>query len=150
MKSIYKTRIYRVLLNLLFGFGVAVFITAIASLFVKSSIIGFLLFAGVFAAYVWLIIINNLITIEIDGRTLRVKKGKKTEEYDIDKTSIRAVTKTSRGETSCKLYLTKEGGTEELIDCELIGITKFMELLAELGVGETVTKLNTSHQKDVE
>lgn len=150
MKSVYKSRPYRVFLNLLFGLGAAIFVTAIASFFVKSTITGFLLFIVVFAVYVWFIIINNLITIELDGHTLLVKKGKKTEEYYIDKTAIRAVTKTSRGETSCKLYLTKEGGTEELIDCELIGITKFMELLAELGVGETLTKLNTSYKKDVE
>ncbi|UTC78300.1 hypothetical protein E4O04_09910 [Treponema sp. OMZ 799] len=150
MKSVYKARPYRVFLNLLFGLGAAIFVTAIASFFVKSTVAGFLLFIVVFAAYVWFIIINNLITIELDGRTLLIKKGKKTEKYDIDKTSIRAVTKTSRGETSCKLYLTKEGGTEELVDCELIGITKFMELLEELGLGETVAKLNTSHQKDLE
>ncbi|UTC75895.1 hypothetical protein E4O03_04055 [Treponema sp. OMZ 792] len=150
MKSVYKARPYRVFLNLLFGLGAAIFVTAIASFFVKSTVAGFLLFIVVFAAYVWFIIINNLITIELDGRTLLIKTGKKTEKYDIDKTSIRAVTKTSRGETSCKLYLTKEGGTEELVDCELIGITKFMELLEELGLGETVAKLNTSHQKDLE
>lgn len=150
MKSIYKPQIYRLLLNLLFGLGTAILVTAIASLFVKSILVGILLFIGVFAGYVWLIILNNLITIEVEDRSLRIVKGKKTSEYDIQKTSIRAVTKTSRGETSCKLYLTKEGGTEDLVDCELIGVTKFMELLEELGVGEAVTKLNTSHQKDVE
>ncbi len=88
-----------------------------------------------------------MIVIETDGTTLTVKKGKKTTEYPLETTAIRAKTVTSSGDTECTLYLTRQGENEEIVDCELIGIGQFEQLLSDLGVGgaDSVTKLTTEN-----
>jgi len=103
------------------------------------------IFAAFFALYIWLVIIGNMIVIEVDDTTLTVKKGKKTDSYPLETTAIRAKTVTSSGDTECTLYLTRQGEKEEDVNCELIGIGQFEELLQDLGIGgpDSVTKLNT-------
>jgi len=93
-------------------------------------------FIAILAGYVWLVIINNIITIEVDDKTLTIKKGKKTDIYDIATTAVRAKIVTSTygrssagSDTECSLYLTRPGEEEVLVDCELIGISHFNELL---------------------
>lgn len=107
-----------------------------------------LIFAAAFAGYIWLVIIDNIIVIETDGNTLTVKKGKKVETYPINTTAVRAKTVTSSGDTECSLYLTRQGGQEVFVDCELIGVTQFMKLLGDLGItDDSVTKLDTANPK---
>ena len=85
-----------------------------------------------------------MIVIETDGNTLTIKKGKKIDTYSISATAIRAKTVSSGGDTECSLYLTRPGENEELIDCELIGITQFEKLLEDLGLNrDSITKLTT-------
>ena len=76
MNNVYKTRVYRVLLNLVFGIAAALLIAFIASIWLKGIVWFLLIFFAVFAAYIWLVIIDNIIVIETDGDTLTVKKGK--------------------------------------------------------------------------
>ena len=145
----YKARIYRILVNIAMGLAVAAVISAVAGFFISSNIIRALIFIAVLAGYVWLVIIGNLITIEVDEKTLTVKKGKKTDVYDLATTVVRAelVTTTygrsrAGSDTSCTLYLTRQGEQEVSVDCELIGVSQFNELLGNLGItGDTVTKL---------
>ena len=145
MKHVYKTRLYRILLNVVFGCAAAVFVTIIASIWLDSVMIRAAIFAAFFALYIWLVIIGNMIVIEVDDTTLTVKKGKKTDSYPLETTAIRAKTVTSSGDTECTLYLTRQGEKEEDVNCELIGIGQFEELLQDLGIGgqDSVTKLNT-------
>jgi len=146
MNNVYKTRVYRVLLNLVFGIAAALLIAFIASIWLKGIVWFLLIFFAVFAAYIWLVIIDNIIVIETDGDTLTVKKGKKIETYPIATTSVRARTVTSSGDTECSLYLTRQGEEEVLVDCELIGIRQFEKLLTDLGIDMgSVTKLETAH-----
>lgn len=146
MKNIYKTRPHRVLVNLVFGIAAALVLAFIASIWLKGLLWFVLIFAAVFAGYVWLVIIDNIIVIETDADTLTVKKGKKIDVYPISTTSVRAKTVTSSGDTECSLYLTRQGEQEVFVDCELIGVTQFMKLLGDLGItGDSVTKLDTAH-----
>ena len=146
MSNVYKTRPHRVLVNLIFGAGAALFVTFIASIWLKSSVLLLLIALAVFAGYIWLVIIGNMIVIETDGNTLTIKKGKKIDTYSISATAIRAKTVSSGGDTECSLYLTRQGENEELIDCELIGITQFTKLLDDLGINrDSVTKLSTDN-----
>lgn len=146
MKNVYKTRIYRVLVNLVFGAAAALFVAFIASIWLKGFVWFLLISIGVFAAYIWLVIIDNMIVIETDGDSLTIKKGKKIDTYSISATAIRAKTVSSGGDTECSLYLTRQGENEELIDCELIGITQFIKLLDDLGINrDSVTKLSTDN-----
>lgn len=144
MKNTYKTRVYRVLLNLVFGTAAALFIAFIASIWLKSTLWFVLIFAAFLALYIRTVIIGNMIVIETDGSTLTVKKGKKIDTYRLDATSIRAKTVTSNGETECTLYLTRQGENETAVNCELIGVAQFEKLLSDLGIdGDPVTKLDT-------
>lgn len=74
MSNVYKTRPHRVLVNLVFGAGAALFVTFIASIWLKSSVLLLLIALATFAGYVWLVIIGNMIVIETDGDTLTIKK----------------------------------------------------------------------------
>jgi len=144
MGNVYKTRPHRVLVNLVFGAGAALFVTFIASIWIKSSVLLLLIALATFAGDIWLVIIDNMIVIETDGDSLTIKKGKKIDTYSISATAIRAKTVSSGGDTECSLYLTRQGENEELIDCELIGITQFEKLLSDLGIDrDSVTKLST-------
>lgn len=149
MKNVYKTRIYRVLVNLVFGAAAALFVAFIASIWLKGFVWFLLISIGVFAAYIWLVIIDNMIVIETEDNVLTVKRGKKIDTYPIDTTAIRAKTVTSDGDTECTLYLTPYGGQEVTVDCELIGISQFESLLDDLGITrDAVTKLNTGNTAD--
>ena len=77
MKHTYKTRIYRVLVNAAMGLALAVIVSFIVGFFIPSNIVRALVFIAILAGYVWLVIINNIITIEVDDKTLTMKKGKK-------------------------------------------------------------------------
>ena len=153
MKHTYKTRIYRVLVNAAMGLALALIVGFIAGFFIPSNIVRALVFIAVLAGYVWLVIINNIITIEVDDKTLTIKKGKKTDVYDIATTAVRAKIVTSTygrssvgRDTECSLYLTRPGEDEVLVDCELIGISHFNELLENLGItGDSVAKLDTEN-----
>ena len=146
MKNVYKTRIYRVLVNLVFGAAAALFVAFIASIWLKGFVWFLLISIGVFAAYIWLVIIDNMIVIETEDNVLTVKRGKKIDTYSISATAIRAKTVSSGGDTECSLYLTRPGEDEVLIDCELIGITQFIKLLDDLGINrDSVTKLSTDN-----
>lgn len=144
MKNVYKTRLYRVLLNLVFGVAAALVLAFIASIWLKEIVWLVLIFVAALAGYIWLVIIDNMIIIETEGNILTVKKGKKIDTYPLDTTAVRAKTVTSNGDTECSLYLTRQGEQEVFVDCELIGVTQFMELLGDLGItGDSVTKLDT-------
>lgn len=144
MKNVYKTRLYRVLLNLVFGVAAALVLAFIASIWLKEIVWLVLIFVAALAGYIWLVIIDNMIIIETEGNILTVKKGKKIDTYPLDTTVVRAKTVTSSGDTECSLYLTRQGEQEVFVDCELIGVTQFMELLGDLGItGDSVTKLDT-------
>ena len=144
MSHVYKTRPHRILLNLVVGAVGALLVTFIASIWLKSFVWLLLIALAVFAGYIWLAIIDNIILIETDGDTLTIKKGQRIDTYSISRTAIRAKTVRSSGDTECSLYLTRPGEQEALIDCELIGITQFEKLLEDLGLNrDSITKLTT-------
>ena len=74
MKNTYKTKLYRVLLNLVFGTAAALFVAFIASIWLKSALWFVLIFAAVLALYIRTVIIGNMIVIETDDSTLSVKQ----------------------------------------------------------------------------
>ena len=78
MGNVYKTRPHRVLVNLVFGAGAALFVTFIASIWLKSSVLLLLIALATFVGYIWLVIIGNMIVIETDGDTLTIQKKKPT------------------------------------------------------------------------
>ena len=145
MQKVYKSRLYRVLVNLVFGLAGAAVCYIIAGIWLDPFLraaVG----AGVFVLYLWFVILDNLITITVDGQYLTVKKGRKVKSFEIASCSFHARMVTSSNDTSCTLQITDAGGKTEYVDCELIGVGQFSRLLEDIGVvgGEApVQKLQT-------
>ncbi|WP_428771493.1 hypothetical protein V1L52_05685 [Treponema sp. HNW] len=144
--NIYKTKVYRILLNCIYGFFAAAIIAFIVSRFSSAVFVGWLIFFLALAVYFKVIIVDNIMTVTLDEKTLTVKKGKKTDVFPLDKVSFRAKIVSSRGENACTLYAVDSEGKETKINCELIGIAQFEDMLEKLGVTgdkSPATKLDT-------
>ena len=89
MLKVYKSRIHRIIINIVFCFFAAVLVLFIANIWF-SEIISALLAVLFIIAYIWLVIINNFITITVDDEYLTVKKGRKEKKYIINDCSFRA------------------------------------------------------------
>ena len=144
MEKVYKSRIYRILFNLLCGAALSFFVFYISQIWL-TQLTSIIITALIFLSYIWLVIWGNFITIIVTDKELIVKNGKKEDSYEFNKYHFRAKTVSSRGDTECTLYAIDENGSETIIDCELIGIGQCMQLISDLKVdgSEKVNKLNT-------
>ena len=121
----------------------------ITALFFKdSSVIWFFVFAVlIYIAYIYLVIISNMMNIEVTDTELVLKRKRKEEHFPFSEYSFSAEIRTSRNtSTERTLWANKADGTRESIDCELIGGTQFEALMEDLGItGDDVpvTKLET-------
>ena len=144
MEKVYKSRIYRIIFNLLCGAALSFFVFYIAQIWL-TQLTSIIITILVFLSYIWLVIWGNFITIIVNDKELIVKNGKKEDKYEFSKYYFRARTVSSRGDTECSLYAIDENGNETHIDCELIGIGQFMNLISDLKLdnSEKVNKINT-------
>nr|WP_314656009.1 magnesium transporter [uncultured Fusobacterium sp.] len=142
MEKIYKSRIYRIIFNFLCGAALSFFVFYIAQIWL-TQLTSIIITILVFLSYIWLVIWGNFITIIINDRELIVKNGKKEDRYEFTKYYFRARTVSSRGDTECSLYAIDENGNETHIDCELIGIGQFRQLINDLKLDVGVNKINT-------
>ena len=133
MQKVYKSRIYRILVNLVFGIAAAGVVYLVAGIWLEPFLraaVGI----GILVLYLWLVILDNLITITVDGQYMTVKKGHKLKRFEIARSSFYAKMVSSSGDTSCTLQITDENGKVEYVDCELIGVGQFRKLLEDIGV----------------
>jgi len=142
LEKIYKSRIYRIIFNFLCGAALSFFVFYIAQIWL-TQLTSIIITILVFLSYIWLVIWGNFITIIINDRELIVKNGKKEDRYEFTKYYFRARTVSSRGDTECSLYAIDENGNETHIDCELIGIGQFRQLINDLKLDVGVNKINT-------
>lgn len=142
MEKVYKSRIYRIIFNLLCGAALSFFVFYIAQIWL-TQLTSIIITILVFLSYIWLVIWGNFITIIINDKELIVKNGKKEDKYEFSKYYFRARTVSSRGDTECSLYAIDENGNETHIDCELIGIGQFRQLINDLKLDVVVNKINT-------
>ena len=142
MEKVYKSRIYRIIFNLLCGAALSFFVFYIAQIRL-TQLTSIIITILVFLSYIWLVIWGNFITIIINDKELIVKNGKKEDKYEFSKYYFRARTVSSRGDTECSLYAIDENGNETHIDCELIGIGQFRQLINDLKLDVGVNKINT-------
>ena len=142
MEKIYKSRIYRIIFNFLCGAALSFFVFYIAQIWL-TQLTSIIITILVFLSYIWLVIWGNFITIIINDKELIVKNGKKEDKYEFSKYYFRARTVSSRGDTECSLYAIDENGKETHIDCELIGISQFRQLINDLKLDVGVNKINT-------
>lgn len=139
MGKTFQPKLYRILLNGLYGIFAGVFAAVLIGYLSDSVLYAMIAGIGVLVLYIWLVIIKNFLTIKIDSTHLTVKKGSEEKHFEIAQCGFRAKTITSSWDTECKLYITDPEGKEHLVDCELIGIGQFEELLEELGMGSNQT-----------
>ena len=142
MEKVYKSRIYRIIFNLLCGAALSFFVFYIAQIWL-TQLTSIIITILVFLSYIWLVIWGNFITIIINDKELIVKNGKQEDKYEFSKYYFRARTVSSRGDTECSLYAIDENGNETHIDCELIGIGQFRQLINDLKLDVGVNKINT-------
>jgi len=142
LEKIYKSRIYRIIFNFLCGAALSFFVFYIAQIWL-TQLTSIIITILVFLSYIWLVIWGNFITIIINDRELIVKNGKKEDRYEFTKYYFRARTVSSRGDTECSLYAIDENGNETHIDCELIGIGQFRQLINDLKLDVGINKINT-------
>ena len=142
MEKVYKSRIHRIIFNFLCGAALSFFVFYIAQIWL-TQLTSIIITILVFLSYIWLVIWGNFITIIINDRELIVKNGKKEDRYEFTKYYFRARTVSSRGDTECSLYAIDENGNETHIDCELIGIGQFRQLINDLKLDVGVNKINT-------
>ena len=142
MEKVYKSRIYRIIFNLLCGAALSFFVFYIAQIWL-TQLTSIIITILVFLSYIWLVIWGNFITIIINDKELIVKNGKKEDKYEFSKYYFRARTVSSRGDTECSLYAIDEDGNKIHIDCELIGIGQFRQLINDLKLDVGVNKINT-------
>lgn len=142
MEKVYKSRIYRILFNLLCGAALSFFVFYIAQIWL-TQLTSIIITALIFLSYIWLVIWGNFITIIVTDKELIVKNGKKEDKYEFSKYYFRARTVSSSGDTECSLYAIDENGNKIHIDCELIGIGQFRQLINDLKLDIGVNKINT-------
>lgn len=133
MNQVYKFRIYRIILNLIFSIAAGALVAFVADFFVEIPLS---IFIGAIIALlgIYLLVIDNLITLTVTDQELIYQKGSKTKTFQLKDCSFTGQTKTSSGETSCRLTVHLPNHSQELIDCDLIGIRNFRLLLDNLGV----------------
>ena len=136
MKKVFKPKLYRIVLNGFYGIFAGVLVTVIVGYISNNVVYAFI--GGILAIilYVWWLIINRFITIEVDSTHLIVKKGKEERYFEIAQCAFHAKIITRSWDTECGLYIIDLEGKEHFIDCELIGIEQFWELLECLGIGD--------------
>ena len=142
MEKVYKSRIYRIIFNLLCGAALSFFVFYIAQIWL-TQLTSIIITILVFLSYIWLVIWGNFITIIVNDKELIVKNGKKEDKYEFSKYYFRARTVSSSGDTECSLYAIDENGNKIHIDCELIGIGQFRQLINDLKLDIGVNKINT-------
>ena len=142
MEKVYKSRIYRIIFNLLCGAALSFFVFYIAQIWL-TQLTSIIITILVFLSYIWLVICGNFITIIVNDKELIVKNGKKEDKYEFSKYYFRARTVSSSGDTECSLYAIDEDGNKIHIDCELIGIGQFRQLINDLKLDVGVNKINT-------
>ena len=142
MEKVYKSRIYRIIFNLLCGAALSFFVFYIAQIWL-TQLTSIIITILVFLSYIWLVIWGNFITIIVNDKELIVKNGKKEDKYEFSKYYFRARTVSSSGDTECSLYAIDEDGNKIHIDCELIGIGQFRQLINDLKLDVGVNKINT-------
>ena len=142
MEKVYKSRIYRIIFNLLCGAALSFFVFYIAQIWL-TQLTSIIITILIFLSYIWLVIWGNFITIIVNDKELIVKNGKKEDRYEFSKYHFHAKTVSSSGDTECSLYAIDENGNKIHIDCELIGIGQFRQLINDLKLDIGVNKINT-------
>ena len=142
MEKVYKSRIYRIIFNLLCGAALSFFVFYIAQIWL-TQLTSIIITILVFLSCIWLVIWGNFITIIVNDKELIVKNGKKEDKYEFSKYYFRARTVSSSGDTECSLYAIDEDGNKIHIDCELIGIGQFRQLINDLKLDVGINKINT-------
>lgn len=92
MEKTYTSKPYRIILNLVYGIfaaGVVGILVGYLSDKVSYATVAAIL---IFLAYLWLVIIKNLITITISKTYLIVKKGKEERYFELAQCNFRAKT----------------------------------------------------------
>lgn len=132
--KIYKPRLYKIILNIIYSILGAIVLFYLLTYFIRNINIIILISLIFIVCYCKVVIYNTYITLLIDNNKLIYKKRNKTKLYDISKCEFSAKIVNTNGDSECVLNIMKEDGNIESIDCELIGYSQFNDLLHDLKI----------------
>lgn len=75
---------------------------------------------------------TNWTTISIENGILRVKTNSSETFYELKNYTFRAYTTQSGANIDCVFYLDEPSGREHRIECEMLGIFQFEEIIGQL------------------
>ena len=133
-KKIYKPKVYRIVLNIIYGVLAMLVLAYLLTYFINNINIIILISILFLIIYFKWVIYNTYIMIYIDNNHLIYKKKKEKKEFDIEKCSFNAKITSSTGDNECTLNIIDEQGNSHWLDCELIGYSNFMNLLNDLKI----------------
>lgn len=144
--SVYKTRAFRVVMNIVYGLFFAFVVGILTVYFTENELYGMVAAGAALLLYLLMVVVGNTLTITVNGNTMTVKKGKKTTTYELDQCSIGFVKSYDSVSTDYTLKIKKPNGDIDHIDCDVLGGAQFNQLLKDIGMDEAqsrATKLET-------
>lgn len=153
MKKEYKSSLYIIIKNIIYGIFGGAFATFIASIWLEltySIAIGGTL--GLLIIY--FAVFGDNIRLLIDDEKLRIYRFRKLKhEFDLNEVSFSARIKTTYdsagSDSDCTLNVTKKDGETVSIDCSMLGARRFYRLLDDLEINNGApTKLETKKKKE--
>lgn len=151
--SVYKTSVFRVVTNILYGVFFAFLVGFLTTYFTQTEIYGLVAAVAALLIYLLLVVVGNTLTVTVNGRTLTVTKGKKTKTYQLDQCRIGFQKSYDGVGTDYKLKVEQQNGEVDYIDCDVLGGMQFNRLLEDIGIGEfqnQATKLETKKKGDAQ
>lgn len=136
----YKSSLFVIGKNIVYGVGGALVAMLVASWFL-SDFLAVLLGLAAGAAIIYFAVIGDNIAVTLDDGTMTVRRlGKLLHTFEVGECSFHAKVVTTSdmtgGDSDCMLTVTDADGEETRLDCSMLGKSRFMELLDDLGFND--------------
>ena len=138
MRKEYKSSLFIIVKNIVYGVAGGFTAALVASWFLGSSaaiVIGF----AVCAAIIYFAVIGDNITVVVENGEMIVSRfSRELHRFTLDECAFNAKIVTTSdmtgGDSDCTLRVIDADGEETSIDCTMMGRTRFMRLLEDLGL----------------
>lgn len=136
----YKSSLFVIGKNVVYGVGGGFVAALVLSWFISAGVAVVLgCLAGL--AIIYFAVIGDNIRVTLDDDTLAIYRlGKLKHSFKVAECSFNAKIVTTTGsavsDSDCDLTIADAGGEETTIDCSMLGRSRFLELLDDLGFND--------------
>ena len=152
MKKVYKSSLYIIIKNIIYGIcggGVIILIAHIWLDLTRAIALGSLI--GIFIIYLAVFVDNIKLIIE-DNKLSIYRFNKLKYEFNLEEVSIGASIKTTYdgagSDSDCTLIITNSNGEVERIDCSMLGARRFYRMLDSLEINNGAPLKIKTKKKD--